>query len=383
MSSLFDYIKWRGDLSFEQSSFNEVDNLILSKLSYLPFDDFITEDFERHFVLREVGQKLLDQLNDPEQSEKLVILFEQDPLLLEMMIKSDRFGGLEVFGFRNRVEPEIQKQICVMTIKVMEDLHFVSFRGTDNTFVGWKEDFNMILQAVVPSQLDAVRYVDELLATIEGNIYAGGHSKGGNMAIYSGIFTQENFADRVLKIFSNDAPGFHSSVLASEKYQKNKHKIYSFIPEESIVGMMLEHDASITVIKSLESMFFQHDPYNWLVEGCAFIPVDEVSRSSRFFDTTFRQIVENLEPEKQRQSIDALFGVLESTEVHSLNQLTEDWFKKTRIMIGTYSQYDKETRKTMTDMLGMLFNIGRKNLSLLRKNNSEDNSKEIEDHTQE
>lgn len=371
MNTLFEYIKWRGDLSFEQSPLNEVDNLILSKLSYLPFDQALSTDFSQRFILREVGQQVLDQLQDPQGSNGLIVLFDQDPLLLEAMVQSRRFGELEVFGFRNHVDPESQKQICGMTIRLAEDLYFVSFRGTDNTFVGWKEDFNMTLQAVVPSQLEAVRYVDELLSQIEGDIYVGGHSKGGNLAIYAGVFVQQNYAQRVLKIFSNDGPGFHSSVLASEKYQQNRHKIYAYIPEESIVGLLFEHDANITIIKSKESMFWQHDPYNWVVEQTQFVHVSQLSRSSRFIDTTIKQWAEGLEPLKQRQTIDVLFEILNATEVTSLSQITEDWFKKARMMIGAYSQYDKETRKMMMELLGSLFSTGRKNLSILRKKNEE------------
>ncbi len=367
MNNLFEYLKWRKDLSFKADPLNEIDNLILSKLSYLPFDKAISPHLDDRETLKTVGKRLLDQLEDDALKKELVILFEEDKQLLEVLVDSPRYQDLNVFGFVNHIDPQVEKQFCAMTIEIDVGLYYVSYRGTDSSFIGWKEDFNMAVQRTIPAQLDAVRYLNRLMDQLEGEFYLGGHSKGGNLAVYAGVFVESHHSHRVLKIFSNDGPGFHSSVIATEKFQKNKHKIRSYIPEGSIVGLLLYHDEPVTVVKSSVNLLFQHDPFTWLVEGKQFLYAPAISERANFINTTMKQWVENLDHEHQKQVINDIFEIFTATNVTNYQQLTESWFKSARLAIGKYHQYDKEQKKLILDTIGILFEIGRKNFRFIPK----------------
>lgn len=367
MDNLFEYLRWRGDLSFEADPFNEIDNLILSKVSYLPFEKAVSPHLEDRERLEVVGKRLLDQLDNEDLKHELVVLFPEDRQLLEVLVESSRFKDLKVFGFVNHIDTETQKQFAVITLQISNDVYYVSYRGTDHTFIGWKEDFNMAVQATIPAQLEAVRYLDRLMGQLEGNFIVGGHSKGGNLAVYAGVFVQPHYSDRVLKIYSNDGPGFHSSVIEAPKFQKNKHKIQSFIPEGSIVGLILYHDEPVTIVKSSVNFLFQHDPFTWLVEGNKFLVAQEVSERANFIDTTMKLWVEQLDETHQKQVIDDIFDLFQATNVNNYLDLTEGWFKSVRLAIGKYSQYDKQQKKLIMDTLGALFEAGWKSHRLLNK----------------
>lgn len=199
--NIFDYINWRGDLSFRQSPFNEVDGAILAKLSYLPLERVLEQGSMVPISIADAAKKLfaLPNINGS-------FMRKEDSPLLSALAESPRFCNMGLFACMNRFDPESQTQFFAMTIRLSESELYVAFRGTDNTLVGWKEDFNMCFVCPVPAQKLAVEYLESTVKNSVGRITVGGHSKGGNLAVYAAAFASPAAQLRVQKVYNYDGP---------------------------------------------------------------------------------------------------------------------------------------------------------------------------------
>ena len=202
MANVFDYLKWRGDLNLEQSKFNEIDNLILSRFSYFPFDNIIKEN--EVVTIKELSERFRKTDINP-----MHILWKDDKEFFPAMGKTERFGNMLATKYINKIETEQEKQFSAITVLMPDDTIYVSFRGTDNTIVGWKEDFNMSFKSHIASQISAKEYLENIAEEFPNKkIRVGGHSKGGNIAIYASAFAKQAVKDRIINVYNNDGPGF-------------------------------------------------------------------------------------------------------------------------------------------------------------------------------
>ena len=220
MANVFDYLKWRGDLNLEKSSFNEIDNLILSRFSYFPFDNIIKED--EVVTIKELSER-----------------FEKTDI------------NMLATKYINKIETEQEKQFSAITVLMPDDTIYVSFRGTDNTIVGWKEDFNMSFKSHIASQISANEYLENIAEEFpKKKIRVGGHSKGGNIAIYASAFAKQEAKDRIINVYNNDGPGFCEDVIKTVEYQEIMPKTHTYIPQSSIIGRLMNHKEEYTIVES-------------------------------------------------------------------------------------------------------------------------------------
>lgn len=355
MSNVCDYIKWRGDLTLNQSEFNEIDNLILSRFSYFPFDKIIKEN--ETVTIKELSERFKKiDINNVE------ILWKDDVELFPLMGESKRFGEMLVTRYINKINEEEEKQFSAITILMPDDTIYVSYRGTDNTIVGWKEDFNMSFKSHVASQLDSVKYLEDIAKTYPNNLRVGGHSKGGNLAVYASIFVDEKIKNRIINIYNNDGPGFGDDIVNTQNYKGMIEKVHTFIPQSSVIGRLLNHEEKYTVVKSTQKGIMQHDLYSWQVLGNKFITLEEVTNGSEFIDKTIKEWLKNVEPEKREQVLDVLFEILGTTDVKTLGQLKSNWFSNTKIILKSYKSIDDETKEIISQTLNSLFKVARNNI---------------------
>lgn len=361
MNTLFDYIEWRGDLSFRQSGFTAVDNLILSTLAYVPYDTVVSGLIRKDgMTLSEAAAHILKK-----NTSKLRIRDGRDLELLKVCAASNRYSGIRLSGYVNRIDKKEEKQFSAISMDCPDIGWFVSFRGTDLTLVGWKEDFNMSFMSPVPSQVEAVEYLDQVASSFKGKLRVGGHSKGGNLAVYAAAFCKKSVQKRILAVFNNDGPGFDASLIAKDEYQHIQDRINSFIPQSSVIGMMLEHSEHFTVIESNQSGLLQHDPYSWSIKGTDFIRVDRVTNTSVFVDQTLKDWVKNIDAEQREKFIDSLYEIISATEVNDLSELSTNWLKHAKALALTLINTDEDTRKQVQETLSVLFKVAGKNLSVL------------------
>jgi hypothetical protein len=375
MPNIFDYLVWRGDLSFEQSPFNTVDNLILSQLSYLPFDDIVPSPAKKKAVsLKETAEWFarIFEKNAAGIGEDRSPFFKTDPHFLKLLARSKRFGTLQLRAYVNHIDISREKQFSALTVVCSRRLSYIAYRGTDNTLVGWKEDFNMVFKPAIPAQLEAVSYLEEIAPQIKGKLYLGGHSKGGNLAIYAAAFCKKKIQKRIIGIYSNDGPGFHASVINSKGYGAIREKINSFVPQSSVIGMLFERGDDYTVVKSVQNGLKQHDLYSWEVNYNDVVRLDRVNKQSRFIDQTFKEWIGSLDYPQRQRFIEVLYEILGSTEARSPRELSARWLKNLRVMIQSLGNTDPQTKDLIFKTLSSLFKAAKNNIKTLLENKTED-----------
>ncbi len=353
MANIFDYMKWR-DISLKKVEFNEVDNLILSRLSYFPFDGIINKDEEITIKEAYARTKALGTTGRTLQAE--------DIDLYPVLAKSIRFGNCKLTKFVNKIELEAEKQFAAITVILPDDTIYVSFRGTDNTIIGWKEDFNMSFSELVPSQIDSVKYLEDVAKKYKNKLRVGGHSKGGNLAVYASAFSNEETKKQIIEIYNNDGPGFSDKVIGSKEYNEILSKVHTYIPQTSIIGRLLKHKEKTTIVKSTETGIMQHDLYSWQVLGDKFVRTKQTNYSD-FIDTTITNWLKEVSPEQREEFIDTWFNILNSTNVKTVNELSSKWFRNVGTMVKTYNNLSPETKKMMTKTLSALLRAGRNNIT--------------------
>ena len=361
MYTVFDYLDWRGYLSLDASPLCEVDSVILSRLSYIPFDGIVPETFLSGITLKDAAEKFLSM---PEPSK--MVYMEEDLTLLIKMAASRRFGHMALCGYINQFDPATEKQFCTLAIRLDGKNTFISFRGTDNTLVGWKEDFNMSFMCPVPSQESAVEYLEEAMHRLRGSFIVAGHSKGGNLAVYSSAFCKEPLQQRISKVYNFDGPGFEHRILNEPGYKRICGRVTTFIPQSSIVGMMLEHEEEYITIKSAEKISpLQHDVYSWLLMRTEFLRLETITSDARFIDHTLKDMVKNLTPQQREKFIDSVYQVFASTGAHTLKDINENVFESGKAIIGSLMGMDEETREILSHTIRVFLQSAKKSMAMM------------------
>lgn len=373
MNTILDYIAWRGDLSFEASPINEVDCLIFCQLSYLDFSSIISSSFNKQVRLKDAAA-MFENAPDFEQRKKNSETMGKDnfPFLKEVTA-TDRFGNVLISGFTSNTDDVAEKQFAAVTFEFAKNNAFIAFRGTDGTIVGWKEDFNMAFMSPVPAQKDATAYLAASAnADKKRKLIVGGHSKGGNLAIYSSVFCDEKTQKQITAVLNFDGPGFEQNILLSAEFTKMLPKLQTYLPQSSVVGILFNHREECTEIKSSESMgIFQHDPFTWSVKGRAFEKVEGLTNDSKFIDSTLKDWLEQLDNKQREMFVDTLFEVLYATEARSLSDLSDNWLKKSSAVIKALARIDPETRNAVLKIFKLLLSSAKQNMPALSEINDD------------
>lgn len=360
MANIFDYIKWRGDLSFTQDGPNAVDALILSALSYINYGPNVQENPTVPVVLKDAAEEFF-ALEDHESRVRV----KNDLELLHLAAASDRFGRSELCMYRNEFIPEQETQFAAMTFLLDDGSMFLAFRGTDYTLVGWKEDFNMTFQQTIPAQRLAEQYTREVAQEFSFPMRLGGHSKGGNLAVFAAARSSPMIQKRILNVYSNDGPGFTKYLMGDPGYLAMVPKIATYIPQSSVIGMLLEHEEPFTIIRSKNVGLLQHDPYSWEVLGREFVPVQEVTESSLFVDATIKTWFANMTNQERNQLVDVMFTLLGTGGVENAIDIFQP--KNIRTYIKTISN-DEHLRRVLSTEFQSLMEAAKKTRAKFEEN---------------
>ncbi|MDR1095648.1 MAG: DUF2974 domain-containing protein [Spirochaetaceae bacterium] len=371
MSSLFDYLEWRGDLPFENVPFNPVDNILFSILVYYPWEGIVggTDD-AKTITIREAARLLLGALAGKRKKLNMTIIFKDNLLkFLETVKDLPRYADTAMCAFADHFDKDAEKQFSAVTfIPEKGAVPYIAFRGTDDSIVGWKEDFNMSFTDSIPAQLEAVGYLEAAARRFNGAFHAGGHSKGGNLAVYAAAHCPEKVRNRIITVYNNDGPGISSATAAKPGYAEIAPRILTFIPQTSIVGLLFEHKDDYTVVKSNERGFMQHSPFSWAVKRDAFHCLEAVSPESRYINQTLTDWLAGMDNKRRRQFIDALFAIFKETGVSNFSDLTADWLKSATKILKAVHHYDKETKEMLLSTFASLLGIAGSGVkSMLRK----------------
>lgn len=353
--NIVNYIREYGKISFAEMPMNDVDSLILCQLAYLKFDGIVpgVEEYRPSVSLREIYEHAdYEKLYADERYEK------ENRELFEAMLQSVRYCQIELNWYINLVEEKREVQFSAVTYILETGELYLAYRGTDETIIGWKEDFNMAFRHPVPGQEYSMRYANEVSGKLPWPITLGGHSKGGNLAVYAGMYCVPAVRRRIRRIYSMDGPGFHPKVLTADRYERIADKVVKYLPQSSIVGIIFEQNSNFQIIESRTFGPAQHNPYTWLVKGNAFVKCrDDIYERRRLMDETLNEWLLSLEEEQLRTFVDTLYQVISASQAENLIELTADGWKSISAMIGAFREVDAKTTEMIKEVLKSFLDI--------------------------
>lgn len=368
--NFFDYLSWRGDLTFENDPFNEIDGLILCALVYLNFDGILTEDFHQKKSLSQVADEF-ENLSDYKQRCFLgAMISKETPRLLQECAVSRRFSHLMTTGYKVVFDKDSEEQFGALTF-ILDDkknTRIVVFRGTDDSVTGWKEDFNLAFKSEIPSQLHALEYLENAYKVFHGQFIITGHSKGGNIAVYSAMNVRKWFFGKIQTVYNYDGPGFSADVIKSQKFASIKEKIRTFYPSFCIIGSLFCHDDNFTIISSSANTFMQHDPFSWNVEKKSFVKAKDFSKQSLLISDVSNKWITQLQGDEKERFIDTFFGIVNSTGETCINGLVKNIVSTGTKVVASMAKLPSDQRRQFTSMFKLFKQFCMEGLPLFNKN---------------
>ncbi len=350
MANILDYMDWRGDVPFSLSPFNDVDNLVLAQSAYTLLDGILGEDgmisaqdAAAAFFEKYSRQQVMD---DPQ-------LHKMAPFLLEKISISRRFQGVRLLYYINEIDPEGEAQISAVTFS-FPDFTYVSFRGTDNSLVGWKEDFNLSYMSSTEGQRKAVDYLNRHFSDYNGRLLVGGHSKGGNFAVFASAFCDPAIREHIEAVYSNDGPGFREEVTESREYAQVLPKVISIIPESTLVGTLFGGRYDHKIVKSTARGLAQHDATSWEVHRDGFVEATGRTSESLRMDEAVSNWLCELSDEDRVFFTDVFFELLTANGATTVEDLSDSVLANMADVLKSARTLPKEKRKEFTGMLRKL-----------------------------
>ncbi|MBE6595071.1 MAG: DUF2974 domain-containing protein [Ruminococcaceae bacterium] len=353
MGSLFEYISWRGDISLADVPTTPVDTLIFSLLSYVDFTGIVPQNTEQAVRL---GDAIEQWLTAP-HVEKTA--FERNHTLLLRAVKDTvRFGDLPVTAARKIHDRTAGIQFGALAFLLPGQTVFIAFEGTDDSLVGWKEDLRMSYECPVPGHLKAAEYTFEIANAFPlRRLLLGGHSKGGNLALYAAVKGDRSYRHRIAALYNHDGPGFCDDTVNTPTYREMQPRIVTYLPASSIVAVLLEHDNNYKIVKSSNKGILQHDGYSWEVQGGNFVRSEERSPLGKKTEAVIARFLRETTPEHRRQFVETLFQLLEASEEDSVTGLGKQ--KSLRNILRAYTGLAPEVREMLSQTVSKLNQVRR------------------------
>jgi len=361
MEDTISYLYEYGNQTFSERPFSEVDSLILCQLSYLKFQNLvpgIADDRPAVFFRFMKRRKQFDTIFTKDWFE------ENFRELYDAVYRSRRFQSLKVNYYVDIKDEEREMQFSAVTFFLDPGIMYIAYRGTDETILGWKEDFNMAFLSPIPAQEEALHYLQQAAAMEkkeeEPAIMLGGHSKGGNAAIYAAMECEPEIRSHITQVYCFDGPGFRDDIYKKTGYLEIKDRIIKLVPEASIIGMILQTRKNYQVVKSRGRGALQHDTFAWVVKDGVFQCEKEILKTSIYGNAALNNWISSLSRKELQAFVDTLFTIINASSAHTVMELTEDRYKSMLVMLATYKNQDKNTRKFMRQVIGLLFRNGKK-----------------------
>lgn len=360
MATIIDFLNRNKDVPFSKMPLTDADILCLNEIGYITFGEVLAGDFDlsKELALHDV------LLRYEEQGQEIPydFLLTKDRVdLIKLMISSKRFEGLCLSNYVNEIDEALEKQFAAMVFRLPEINHTqIVFRGTDDSMVGWKEDFKLTYMREIPAHRSAIAYLKNYLSTHEGQVVVSGHSKGGNLAVYAASHLPLEFQEKITCVYMLDAPGLQTSVLKSQSYQAIRSRIKGIRPEESIVGVMLEIDVPQVIVASNSFGVFQHAATNWQVDELTgnYVLAEKPTELSLNLQQTFKQWTDELSSQELKLLFDTLFDTLIGSGITSLNDvsgLNLNSASKFLNAIGNFRSVDDRKKNLMSKSIRLLF----------------------------
>ncbi len=369
MANLFDYVAWRGDISFDTIPFNKIDALLLSHISYSLLNGLVPSSFKESKTLSQLNKDFKASADYEERLKIGFVINKKTPELLAKTAKSLRFKNVRICGYREIFSEDDVEQFAAMTYIVKngkDEEVVISYRGTDDTLVGWKEDFNIVWQNPIPAQKDALLYIEEASKSFKNDFVIIGHSKGGNLAINTAVKCGDKIQKRIKQIYNFDGPGFSEDFFKKPEYLAIESKLVNIYPEMSFVGMIFHHPEKYEIVKSDGFAVMQHDPLTWQILGPSFENKKDFTNESKMFYKTLNEWVERLDSVQTKKFVTALWDIIMASDVKTLSELSKSGLIAGAKMFAKMATMDRESKEEVRVVLDLLRDIVFKDTPLVK-----------------
>ena len=362
MLNLLDYITLRKDLSFSKCPFQEIDALIFSELAYMDWDGIV----DAPISLSQACVRFFQENTGTDFTLKYAYSLHL-PQLVKKLRNTARYENVELLAYQNVFDEVQEIQFAAVTFRLEDGSLFIAYRGTDSSMIGWKEDMKMTYQDEVPSHQLAWKYAREIYDAYfmrknvwghkrpkKASLYLGGHSKGGNLAMYAAM-RDKQLQQSITKVYNFDGPGFRPSFYERFNLSFIIDRIHSYVPKDTIIGRLLDHKEAVTVIDAVGSGLAQHDAFHWNVEASGFVKADHWSGKSDQIQETIDQILMSKDDEHRKLYIDVMFHVLDRLEIRQITDFSSVGFRQGINGIRELTTMSNEERKFLFDVITFLW----------------------------
>lgn len=360
MGNIIDYILTETH-DFIEHPFNDVDSLVLSQSAYLHYGKLYSDTLDpaASCSFAEILSPMnIDALLEGVGNQR------NNLLLINALASSPRFSGIRPVYHVDVFDPSSIKQFAATTFLLPDDSVYVAYRGTDATLIGWQEDFDMAFITPIPAQTEALNYLRNIFVQLRPSLLrVGGHSKGGNLAVYASMYASGELQNAICAVYSHDGPGFNEKILLGEGFLRIQDRIHKTLPHSSVIGMLLQHQERYRIVESSRMGIMQHDPFSWQIQNGKFVYVDELSQSATYVNQALNEWLASLSESQRKLFVDTLFQVLEASGATYFKDLTHDWQSKALATLAAIKNVDKETRTQIIKTLGLLFLLSVKHFS--------------------
>lgn len=333
MPSIADYPQRLNLAPFQQTRLTELDAGLFAQLGYLNFNYLIGQPYAR-----------FADLNDSSRLNKATLTTWAIPThqaMLQAMRQSARFARVTWTNWLETCSHRNEEDFGAITFTLAPHVYCVSFRGTTNKLVGWKEDLNMSFMPTIPAQRRALSYLTRQISRHPGTYYLTGHSKGGSLAIYAFDNLPQPLADQIAHVYSFDGP---SGVPLDPNH---RDRVTKLVPQSSLIGVSLDPATNFEVVKSHVKLFGQHDVLTWNIADHAFARLPTTTWISRYFQKTFALWLAGLDTKATAITVDALYTMLRSGNAITLDDLAKTknhW----RHYLHAFHELDKHHRQQLS-----------------------------------
>ncbi|MDD8049198.1 MAG: DUF2974 domain-containing protein [Thomasclavelia sp.] len=361
--TIIDYLKIRGDITFNESAFNEIDSLIMCQLSYVDFDGLKIEGKK----IEEIFNEYIHVHNIKEDLQRLSLI-SNNIYILQLMASSNRFKGITIYNYVNDINLEQEKQFSAYAAKLGLNDYYIAFKGTDDTIVGWKEDLNMTY-TIIPSQTAATKYLNNfylkylkrisIFSKLKSKITirCGGHSKGGNIAIYGATHTNQKMMNNIISVDNFDGPGFDQQIINEIKSTVVYNKVTNYLPSGSVFGMLLNHNTRIRYVNTTINNMMQHSGLYWIVNGSKFDYANDLDESNKKILEDVNSILEELSYKERKELIDQFFDIFSNAGITNINDLSSNKYNTIISSIQGLKSMNEKYRKVVLTLLTYIFKL--------------------------
>lgn len=353
MSGSLDYLRWRGDLNYQEHPLNSVDASLFASIIYLPIDASANG--------HQLGEACLRLAKLPSFQHQM---HDETGSTVELIPRSPRLGQVKILDWTNKMQRQPHPlQFTAATFQIGTDSILISYRGTDSSVIGWNEDMIMNYTPHIYGQEVASDYLTKMAQQYpEKQIYICGHSKGGNFSQYALAHVAPEIQDRVRVAYSYDGPGFFTEVINSPGFKRSMSKMKTYLPDGSIIGTMLDHPERVLIIKSDVAMVNQHDPRRWRVGRDSFVLSSGLTKAARILRHSLIEFNHTIPDKKRGEMWSALFDTFDERNITDMNQLTQHKFLGTVKFSRIIMALDPDLRKVVMNMLTNIIATTKDNL---------------------